>query len=166
MRSTGINIPLTKRRGHRRSVLGIMTVPTDRAGNEPNQTPRAENDMADNMITPTRSAELWIVIWKTAKPITKGISATPTAKTTPTIALPKSRHDMDKGAVIKRSRVRVLRSRISITGPAVDAVKKRIMDMRCIIPVCGDKSAPRLTEKEKNRRTGINRPNMIIGGLK
>ena len=53
-----MNIPLTNSNGHLKSVLGIMTVPTDRAGNEPNQTPRAENDMAESMIAPTKSAGL------------------------------------------------------------------------------------------------------------
>ncbi len=147
------------------SVLGIMTVPTDRAGNDPNQMPSAENDRAESAIAAANNAGLWIWIWKNASPIINGIIATATANATPTSVLPKSRHDMDSGAVINRSSVRVLRSRISITGPAVDEVKNNVMDRRCMIPISRVRSARRM-EKEKNSKTGIISPNISIGGLK
>ena len=48
---------------------------------------------------------------------------------------------------------------------AVEDVKNKVMDRRCIMPISRVRSARRM-EKEKKSKTGIIKPNISMGGLK
>jgi len=94
----------------------------------------------------------------------KGNMATPIPNMIPTKLLATSSVVVDKGAASSRSSVPVLRSRGMITGPADEAVKKVIRASNLANEAPGVISL--LTEKEKNIKNGIKRPNMIIGGVR